>query len=105
LPSFWASLTPILIISWLAALLPSGGPLLGAWLRHRPITRRAWLHAASDFVAAGTMFTVTGALNEAYNRELLSLIGSLLVGGLALLIVAGSTTLLTRRFPLHEEER
>jgi hypothetical protein len=97
----WTSLfaTPIVAAAWGVALALAGGPLLWRFLNYRPVTRRARLHAAWNFVATGCwiMFGI-GAIN-AYERGLISLPMSIFAVAVLFAVVAGGSHLMQRWYP------
>jgi hypothetical protein len=85
--------------AWGLALALAGGPLLWRFLNYRPVTRRACLRAALNFIATGCWITFgVGAIN-AYERGLISLPMSIFAVAALFAIVAGGSHLMARCYP------
>jgi hypothetical protein len=97
----WADLfaTPMLAAAWGFALALPGGPLLWSFLNCRPVTRRALIRAALNFIATGCWFTFgTGAIN-AYEHGLISLPMSMLAVAALFAVAAGGSLVMERCYP------
>ena len=90
---------PALIFTWALGLALAGGPLLWRFLNRRPVTRRALLHAAWNFVATGCWITFGNGAMDAQKRGLLSLPVSILIVAVLFAAFAGGSHLLERWHP------
>jgi hypothetical protein len=101
----WADIftIPLLAGCWGFALVLAGLPLLWAFLRHRPIPRREWLHAVAHFIYGGLLFTAFDAASQAYQRGLLSLSVSVASAALIFLIAAAAMGVMHTRYPLPDK--
>lgn len=103
-PTGWADIVTIWLLAycWGLALLMAGVPLLWAFLKHRPIARREWLHAVAHFVYGGLVLTTFDTASQAYERGLLSLFVSVASAALIFLVAAAGMAVLHTRYPLPE---
>ena len=81
------------------ALLVAGGPLLWAYLRYRPITRRNCLYAAGVFVTGSIWLIVGNGAKVAYEAGMISATTCFIAVGSMFIILGGGTFLLSRRYP------
>jgi hypothetical protein len=97
----WTSLfvTPMMAATWGVALALAGGPLLWRFLSYRPVTRRALLHAAWNFVATGCWMTFGNGAINAYERGLISLPVSIFAEAVLFAVVACGSLLMERWYP------
>ena len=84
---------------WDLALALAGGPLLWKFLNYRPVTRRALLRAALNFIATGCWITFGVAAINAYERGLISLPTSIFAVAALFAVVAGGSHLMERWYP------
>jgi len=104
LSSTWTDLfaTPIVAVAWCGVFVLAGGQLLLRFLNYRPVTRRAVLHAAWNFVAGGCWITFGTAAISAQERGLISLPASILAVAALMAVAAGGTHLMMRWYPDDE---
>jgi hypothetical protein len=91
------------LLAFAGAVVIAGGPLLWAFVRYKPITRRAYLHAVLNFVAIGSWLTIGNAATKAYERGLISLFTCIVIVFLLLVVVAGGGALVAWRYPTGED--
>lgn len=104
-PTGWADIVTIWLLAycWGLALLMAGLPLLWAFLKHRPIPRREWLHAVAHFVYGGLVLTTFDTASQAYKDGLLSLSVSVASAALMFLIAAAAMAVMHTRYPLLDK--
>jgi hypothetical protein len=92
-PPYWAAL--MLII---ALLIAAGGPLW-AFLSHRPVSRRALVHAAWRFVGICVWVVIVSAAQKAHGLGLISLATCVVTIAGTLAACVGGDALLARYYP------
>ena len=100
-PPEWDQVATIWLIagSLFIALLLAGGPLLWAYVRHRPVTHGAVVQAVWLFVGGSCWLIVGNGAIAARERGLISLPVTIIVVALLFAFVAGVGHLLKRRYP------
>jgi hypothetical protein len=106
MPSAWLDVFSISMLawSWALALAPTGGPLLWKFLSHRPVTQRALVSAAWNFLAMGTWITVGNGLVAGRERGMISGVGCSALILALFVILAGVAHVLERRYPGQPEQ-
>ena len=100
-PSFLTSffLDPILALLCVFWLAVAFGPLLLKFLNYRPVTWRAVVHAAWNFVAVGCWITFGNLAWDASKSRLISPPLAILIEVALFAVVVGGLHLLARWYP------
>jgi hypothetical protein len=89
----------MMVAVWGGALAIAGGPLLWRFLSYRPVTRRAFLHGAWNFVAIGCWITFGNGVINAYERGFTPLPLSIFAVAVLFAGLVGGSYLMGRWYP------